>query len=170
MAIVTKNGAATASSDISAAKVAAQQRRVVIWAIALRSAEKQWSAYAIRPNATGGQVQSPAAKRFSVPIPDGAQRILSIRRGQEPGVSAFYGPAAANAQSWQQFFDRWAADAEYRADADWTVQGETQNKRFRRQVGDKTEQVDIQFGPDGQGGLRGSITESTGAAAGGKSP
>ena len=180
MAIVTKIGVVSSDSHSSVpnvekqppppdSKVAGPHRRVLTWGIAIRSAEKGWSVYAIHPKAKFTLLGQPtaAAERWDVPIPAGAKRILRIRRGGEPAVLAFYGPMGADAQQWQHDFNQWATGAGIRVDSGWTIVGNEYSARFSRQFGDLREQIDIQFGPDGQGGLRGMITQSTGAAAGG---
>ena len=180
MAIVTKIGVVSSDPHSSVpnvekpappsdSKVAGPQRRVLTWGIAIRSAERGWSVYAIHPKAKSAVLGQPtaAAERWDVPIPAGAKRILRIRRGGEPAVSAFYGPKGANTQQWRHDFDQWATGAGIRVDSGWTIVGDDYSARFSRQISDLREQIDIQFGPDGQGGLRGMITQSTGAAAGG---
>jgi hypothetical protein len=83
-------------------------------------------------------------------------------------LAAFTGQDAAAAERWRRFYDQWAADAGYSKQQNWKSVGAAWSIRFTRRLGDKTDTVDIQFGPDGHGGLRGMIAQDTETADGGK--
>jgi hypothetical protein len=161
--ILNKNSGPSATTN-----VAAPRRRVVVWGIALRSGQKRWVAYALRAGAVAEGASS-APERSLLPIPDGARRVLSVRQPQQPAITALSSPATADAEHWRNFYDRWSKDAGYQATDPWQVAGGNSSARFSRRQGAATQHVEILFGPDGRGGLRGIVTQSTDTASGGQS-
>lgn len=167
MAVVTKMATATAAKSISRAKVAASQRRVVIWGIALRTAEQAWVVYAFHPQPKqSGSEPSEIDGSLSVPLPKDAEYILSVQRDGS-SVAAFRGHATTDTAVWREFYDRWAVAAGFSTSERWTDNGGVWRVRLSRANGTTIQQVDIQFGLDGQGGLRGLITSNTDTAHGG---
>lgn len=167
MAVVTKIPAATAAEGVSREKVAALQSRVVIWGIALRTAQRAWVVYAFHPQPKqAGSGPSEIDDSAGVPIPKGAEPILSVQRDSS-SVTAFRVNSTSDTTDWREFYDRWAVEAGYSTSERWTENSGVWRVRLSRANATTIQQVDIQFGPDGQGGLRGLITSNTDTASGG---
>ncbi|MCE9555228.1 MAG: hypothetical protein K8T91_17905 [Planctomycetes bacterium] len=167
MAVVTKITAATSEETLPGAKVAGPQRRVVIWGIALRTAQRAWVVYAFHPQPRqAGSGPTKIDGSMGVPLPKGAEPILSVQRDGS-SVAAFGGNATTDTAAWREFYDRWAEAAGYSTSEHWTDHGGVWRMRWSRTEGATSKQLDIQFGPDGQGGLRGLITSNTDTATGG---
>ena len=167
MAVVTKIATATAVAGAPQAKVAAPRRRVVMWGIALRTSQRAWVVYAFHPpSRRAGSGRSAFDSPTNGPLPQGAEPLLSVQRGGS-SLAAFRASATTDTTVWREFYDRWARTAGYSISQPWTDSGGVWRVRLRRAKDATVEQVDIQFGPDGQGGLRGLITSTTDTAAGG---
>jgi len=161
LAVVTKNGVLAADAGGSAeGKVASLRRRVVVWGIAIPRGTNAWTVYAFHPQKGAENVAG------SIPLPPNTEPILSVRK-QGESVRAFRGAQEIQVGAWRTYYDRWAAENGLRTEAGWSETHGTWSRHFTRSDGKRQEQVDIQFGPDGQGGLRGLITTSTDAATGG---
>jgi hypothetical protein len=162
--VVTKKRIAPADASGQGAEVGAPQRRVIIWGIALQSGQSRWLVYALRPESSATEPSGSDPRR--VPIPDGATPILAVRQSVWDSVTAFRA-GDATAEQWRDYYDAWTTRNRLSRVSGWNEHNGVWSLRVTRAVNSASQYIEIQFGPDGRGSLRGLIVTGKDTAHGG---
>lgn len=124
--------------------------RVVIWGLAMPTAQDQWALCLFQPglpSAEGGHGLG------HVPLPPESRRTLSLSATGGGGIVAFSGPDQP--AEWKWFYDDWFSRQKWQPVADWQPVGNAWYAKFA--LPDRGDAVDIRFGPDGRGGASGLL-------------
>jgi hypothetical protein len=138
-------GTKLVAGDPRAGSVGNLTERVVTWGIAVPGADEGWTLYAFGTQGDDVQSESAADNAVSVPLPPGAERILSIRWPGGGCVTAFSG--AGEAEHWEQFFDKWFEARSAERTIAWCRHGDSRYARYSLPQGARILSVDIQFSP-----------------------
>ncbi len=131
-------------------EVASPDRGVVSWGLALPADEQVWTLYTF---AAGDGAGAASPTSTPTPLPDGCQMMVSVRAEDGAQVLSFSGPARP--RQWEEHFDRWYRGRGWTSPRGWQREGETRRARLHNR--DRDARVDIQFGPDGRGGMTGLL-------------
>ncbi len=140
--------------------------RVVIWGIVVPGPDEGWTLYSFGAQGDEVQPESTTSIGASVPLPPGAERILTMRWPGGGGVTAFSG--AAEPEQWTQFFDNWFETQGAERTIAWRRYGDSRYARYALPQDDRILSVDIQFSPNTSGEpakpnrWRGLMTETPG--------
>lgn len=119
--------------------------RVVTWGIAVPGPDEGWTLYSFGTRGDEVHAESAASSVASVPLPPGAERILTMRWPSGGRVTAFRG--AGGPGQWIKFFDDWFEARGADRTIAWRGQGASRFARYLLPKGERILAVDIQFSP-----------------------
>ena len=123
-----------------------KEDRAVVWGLAMPVGDRQWTLSTFH---AGISTMEGHFSKCDIPLPPGGQKVLAMSAA-DGRIIAFSGPDQTD--QWKQFYDGWFAHTGCKP-ASWRQMGTTWCAKFAGQ-GDL---VDVCFGPDGHGGLRGLL-------------
>ena len=126
--------------------VNSKEDRVVVWGLAMPMDDRQWTLSTFH---AGISTMEGHFSKCEIPLPPGGQKVLAMSAA-DGRIIAFSGPDQTD--QWKQFYDGWFAHTGCKPTS-WRQMGTTWCAKFAGQ-GDL---VDVCFGPDGHGGLRGLL-------------
>ena len=123
--------------------------RVVVWAVAMPVGDEGWTLYCFQPAERASETASALPE---IPLPPGGHRSLSLQAVDGAGLTAFDGPYQPEA--WKRFYADWFRRQAWPTATAWQPAGAAWYAKF---AATDRGTVDIQFGPDGRGGLSGLL-------------
>jgi hypothetical protein len=126
--------------------------RLVCWGLAMPARENAWTLYVFRESAVASKSQSGLP---SVPLPQGAQRNLSIRDERGGQLLGFSG--SGSAQIWMEFYDDWFARQGWSKTDKWSTGAEAWSARFTPPSASQAGWIEIRIAADRNGDLTGLI-------------
>lgn len=150
-------GRTDASPSVPRSPVVAQtDLRVVSWGFGVPGAQGAWTLYTLVAAPPSG---GPGAER--VPVPPECTPTLSLRVAEGGGLVTFRGPERPG--TWKAFYDQHFRRRGWKLAGAWQEHGGRWSARFVQAGAPGAAAVDIQFGPDGQGGMTGLLMTAPGA-------
>ena len=126
--------------------VNSKEDRAVVWGLAMPMGDRQWTLSTFQ---AGISTTEGHCSKCDIPLPPGGCKTLAMSAA-DGRIIAFGGPDQTD--EWKRFYDDWFSHHGYQT-ATWRQVGSAWCAKFAGQ-GDL---VDVCFGPDGRGGLRGLL-------------